>query len=190
MTYFFLLKQEDVCTRRKNDLHKFLFFFSWISNLILIWLFCHMFLSYEERKEYLSDSTCYLKFNTQVFWNFSIRYLYTSFFLMIMNLIFFLILQKQCSECKSHFCGTCVTREAPTGRRGQSSLNSRTCKRCKILLSSPPIRSHLMDLRVKVGTCTICKETSVSNEVFTKKTRQIIHSLFYKGQSIRDNLGN
>jgi len=57
--------------------------------------------------------------------------------------------KKQCSECKSHFCGTCVTREAPTGRRGQSSLNSRTCKRCKILLSSPPIRAHLMDLRVK-----------------------------------------
>lgn len=56
--------------------------------------------------------------------------------------------KKQCSECKSHFCGTCVTREAPSGRRGQA-LNSRTCKRCKILLSNPPIRDHLMELRVK-----------------------------------------
>jgi len=62
--------------------------------------------------------------------------------------------KKLCSECKAYFCGTCVSRAAPSGQQQQhvgqtSSFNSRTCKRCKILLSDPPIRADLMELRVK-----------------------------------------
>jgi len=62
--------------------------------------------------------------------------------------------KKLCSECKAYFCGTCVSRAAPSGQQHQhvgqtSSFNSRTCKRCKILLSDPPIRADLMELRVK-----------------------------------------
>jgi len=62
--------------------------------------------------------------------------------------------KKLCSECKAYFCGTCVSREAPSGQQdrriGQTAaFNSRTCKRCKILLSNPPIRADLMELRVK-----------------------------------------
>jgi len=63
--------------------------------------------------------------------------------------------KKLCSECKAYFCGTCVSREAPSGQQPQqrvaqtTGFNSRTCKRCKILLSNPPIRADLMELRVK-----------------------------------------
>jgi len=63
--------------------------------------------------------------------------------------------KKLCSECKAYFCGTCVSREAPNGHQGHqrigqtAAFNSRTCKRCKILLSNPPVRADLMELRVK-----------------------------------------
>ena len=64
-------------------------------------------------------------------------------------------LQKICSECKNYFCGSCVSRETPSGQVRNSTSNSsfnnapRTCKRCKILLSIPPVRADLMELRVK-----------------------------------------
>jgi len=56
--------------------------------------------------------------------------------------------KKVCSECKGYFCGSCVTRDAPTGVQVRN-LTGRTCKRCKILLSIPPVRADLMELRVK-----------------------------------------
>ena len=60
---------------------------------------------------------------------------------------------KVCSECKAYFCGDCVSREAPAGqpqqRIGQANFGPRTCKRCKVLLSDPPVRADLMELRVK-----------------------------------------
>lgn len=63
--------------------------------------------------------------------------------------------KKVCSECKNYFCGSCVSRETPSGQVRNSTSNSsfnnapRTCKRCKILLSIPPVRADLMELRVK-----------------------------------------
>jgi len=63
--------------------------------------------------------------------------------------------KKICSECKNYFCGSCVSRETPSGQVRNSTSNSsfnnapRTCKRCKILLSIPPVRADLMELRVK-----------------------------------------
>ena len=74
----------------------------------------------------------------------------------LIAITYYFFLQKLCSECKAYFCGTCVSRAAPSGQQHQhvgqtSSFNSRTCKRCKILLSDPPIRADLMELRVKVS---------------------------------------
>lgn len=64
--------------------------------------------------------------------------------------------KKVCSECKGYFCGSCVSREAPSGAQVRYSTSNssfstapRTCKRCKILLSIPPVRADLMELRVK-----------------------------------------
>ena len=50
-------------------------------------------------------------------------------------------MQKLCHECKNYFCNACINRDSVTSQR--------TCVRCKVLLSRPPIRADLMDLRVK-----------------------------------------
>jgi len=58
----------------------------------------------------------------------------------------FLSRKKTCSECKNVFCRKCVATTESTS----SSASSRvTCARCKVLLQRPPIRTQLMDLRVK-----------------------------------------
>jgi len=58
----------------------------------------------------------------------------------------FLTRKKTCSECKNVFCRKCVPIAESTTPSSPSRL---ICSRCKILLQRPPIRTQLMDLRVK-----------------------------------------
>ena len=57
--------------------------------------------------------------------------------------------KKSCSECQNEFCRACVNDTFSSVTLASSNKSVKMCGRCKILVQRPPVRTQLMQLRVK-----------------------------------------